>query len=101
MKQFFNTERKKNGRNSREWRQAGVQPAPSAPGQKYLDAAAASRPSLWVTLGMLSIKLYLINLQNSKKGNKKLSDATLAQSYGCSSCCLSGSLLEEFIPQVF
>lgn len=78
MKQSFNTERKKNDRSSREWRQAGVQPAASVPGQKYLDAAAASRPSLWVTVGMLSTKLYLINLQNSKKGNKKLSDATVA-----------------------
>lgn len=97
MKQFFNTERKKNGRNSREWRRAGVEPAASARGQKYLDAAAASRPSLWVTLGMLSMKLYLINLQNSNKGNRKLSDATLAQSYRCSYCSIYGSLLEEFI----
>lgn len=69
MKQFFNTERKKNDRT--EWRRAGVQPAAAAPGQRCLDAAAASGPSLWVTVGMLSMKLYLINLQNSEKGNKK------------------------------
>lgn len=56
MKPFFSTERKKNDRSSREWRQAGVQPALSAPGQKYLDAAAAARPSLWVRLGMLAMK---------------------------------------------
>lgn len=52
---------------------------------------------LWLTVGKLSTKLYLINRQNGKKGNRKLSDATLAQSYGCSYCSVYGPFLEEFI----